>query len=102
MTIYVERMVLLLSFYVMVLILLQYILKDISTSKYSLLKWKYGYEIRSFFVGEKGMIAEYGATIGIYLCELANSFSDFINSIESIELFGALAIFALLFVVFKR
>ena len=48
------------------------------------------------------MLVEYGTTIGIYLSNLAVSFSDFINSIESIELFGAVAIFALLFVVFKR
>ena len=48
------------------------------------------------------MIAEYGATVGIYLSDLAVSFSDFINSIKSIELFGAIAILVVLFVMFKR
>jgi len=48
------------------------------------------------------MIVEYGATIGTYLSDLTVSFSDFINSIESIQLFGAVAILAVLFVVFKR
>jgi hypothetical protein len=48
------------------------------------------------------MIAEYAATVGIYLSDLAVSFSDFINSIKSIELFGTIAVIVVLFVVFKR
>jgi hypothetical protein len=48
------------------------------------------------------MIAEYGTTIGSMLSDLAASFAITFNSIDPIHLFAAVAVFTVVFVLFKR
>jgi len=48
------------------------------------------------------MIAEYGVTVISTAAGLAEYFTDSYSSIKSMQLFAAVVIVALLFVVFKR
>jgi len=48
------------------------------------------------------MIAEYGATIGSMLSDLAASFSHMVKSTDALHLFAAVAIFTVVFFLFKR
>jgi hypothetical protein len=48
------------------------------------------------------MIAEYGATIGSILSDLAASFSQMVKSTDALHMFAVVAILTVVCVLFKR